>query len=81
MPVISVSHECFETAARLATIRAAQAGWRLAGIWREGLAAPVEAGPTQHVSVAEPVAVREVGAARPMSPTVESDTDSAPGRY
>ncbi len=42
MPVISVSPEYLETAGRMATLRAVQAGWRLAGVWRVGLAVPID---------------------------------------
>lgn len=44
MPVISVTPEYLETAGRMATLRACQAGWRLAGVWRAGLASPIDAG-------------------------------------
>jgi hypothetical protein len=42
MPVVSVSAEYLETAGRMAALRAAQAGWRLAEVWRAGLSVPVE---------------------------------------
>ncbi|QDV77005.1 S1/P1 nuclease [Botrimarina mediterranea] len=42
MPVVTVSPEYLETAGRMATLRACQAGWRLASVWRSGLAAPIE---------------------------------------
>jgi hypothetical protein len=37
MPTISVSPEYLETAGRMATLRACQAGWRLAEVWSAGL--------------------------------------------
>jgi hypothetical protein len=37
MPVVTVSPEYLETGGRMATLRAAQAGWRLAEVWRVGL--------------------------------------------
>lgn len=39
MPVVTVSPEYLETAGRMATLRACQAGWRLAEVWRAGLQA------------------------------------------
>jgi hypothetical protein len=42
MPVVTVSPEYLATGGRMATLRACHAGWRLAAVWRAGLAAPIE---------------------------------------
>jgi hypothetical protein len=42
VPEIAVSPEYLETGGRMATLRACQAGWRLAEVWRAGLIAAKE---------------------------------------
>jgi hypothetical protein len=54
VPSIRVSPEYLETAGRMATLRAAHAGWRLAAVWREGLAAPID---RERLSMVEPAAI------------------------
>jgi hypothetical protein len=71
LPTISLSEEYLGTAGRMATLRACQAGWRLASVWREGLAAPIS-----RTSVRATPQPREAIGVTALSPAETNGVDS-----